>query len=123
MKTEKYEPKIESEEVKSSKQKNTIFNKPDNVADFPNLIPYPTNVGSPQIKPDNVDFWKQKNLIKVNKIFSTEFNELKEKYNHLIDTFKWNDLIYNSKFSFEPVIGEIYFLYQKKDGELFLSIV
>ena len=27
MKTEKYEPKIESEEVKSSKQKNTIFNK------------------------------------------------------------------------------------------------
>ena len=93
------------------------------MADFPNLIPYPTNVGSPQIKPDNVDFWKQKNLIKVNKIFSTEFNELKEKYNHLIDTFKWNDLIYNSKFSFEPVIGEIYFLYQKKDGELFLSII
>lgn len=109
--------------MKFSIEKNTIFKKPDNVADFPNLIPYPTNIGAPQIKPDNVDFWKQKNLTKVNKLFSTEFEELKEKYNSLVDTFKWNELIYNCRFNFEPIVGEIYYLYQKTNGEMFLSII
>jgi hypothetical protein len=26
--------------------------------------------------------------------------------------YEWNELVYNSKFSFEPVIGEIYHLYR-----------
>ena len=113
----------ESEEMKSSTKENTTSKKPDNVADFPNLIPYPTNVGAPQIVPTNIDFWKQKNLVKLNKHYSTEFEELKEKYESLVSNFKWNELIYNSKFNFEPVMGEIYFLYQKTNGELFLSLI
>jgi hypothetical protein len=123
MNKENGETNIESEETKSFIKENTIYKKPDNVADFPNLIPYPTNVGAPQIVPDNVDFWKQKNLIKLNKHYSTEFQELKQKYESLISNFKWNELIYNSKFNFEPVMGEIYFLYQKTNGELFLSLI
>ena len=113
----------ESEEIKSSTKENTTYKKPDNVADFPNLIPYPTNVGAPQIVPNNIDFWKQKNLVKLNKHYSTEFQELKEEYESLVSNFKWNELIYNSKFNFEPVMGEIYFLYQKTSGELFLSLI
>lgn len=113
----------ESEEMKSFTKENTTSKKPDNVADFPNLIPYPTNVGAPQIVPNNIDFWKQKNLVKLNKHYSTEFEELKEKYESLVSNFEWNELIYNSKFNFEPVMGEIYFLYQKTSGELFLSLI
>ena len=113
----------ESEEMKSSTKGNTTFKKPDNVADFPNLIPYPSNVGAPKIVSTNIDFWKQKNLVKLNKHYSTEFQELKEKYESLVSNFKWNELIYNSKFNFEPVMGEIYFLYQKTSGELFLSLI
>lgn len=113
----------ESGETKSFTKENTTSKKPDNVADFPNLIPYPTNVGAPQIIPDNIDFWKQKNLLKLNKFYSAEFEELKQKYESLVTNFKWNDLIYHSKFNFEPVIGETYFLYRKPNGELFLSII
>lgn len=113
----------ESGETKSFTKENTTSKKPDNVADFPNLIPYPTNVGAPQIIPDNIDFWKQKNLLKLNKFYSAEFEELKQKYESLVANFKWNDLIYHSKFNFEPVIGETYFLYRKPNGELFLSII
>ena len=117
------EQNIELEETKFFTEKNIIFKKPDNVADSPNLMPYPTNVGAPQISPDNIDFWKQKNLNKLNKHFSTEFKELKEKYDSLISNFKWNELIYNSKINFEPVMGESYFLYVKQNGDLFLSII
>jgi hypothetical protein len=32
-------------------------------------------------------------------------------------------LIYSAKFSFEPIVGEIYHLYIKEDGTYFLSII
>jgi hypothetical protein len=32
-------------------------------------------------------------------------------------------MIYNSKFSFEPVIGEIYHLYVGNEGSHFLSLI
>ena len=41
----------------------------------------------------------------------------------LVDEYKWNDLVYNAKFSFEPVIHEVYHLYSRKNGELFLSLI
>jgi hypothetical protein len=32
---------------------------------------------------------------------------------------RWNELVYSAKFSFEPVIGEIYHLYRDAAGEFF----
>jgi Protein of unknown function (DUF2452) len=37
--------------------------------------------------------------------------------------YKWNELVYNAKFSFEPVIGEIYHLYSNNDGTNVLSLI
>ncbi|WP_025742346.1 DUF2452 domain-containing protein, partial [Aquimarina pacifica] len=34
-----------------------------------------------------------------------------------------NNLIYNAKFTFEPIVGETYYLYRKKDETVFLSIL
>jgi hypothetical protein len=48
----------------------------------------------------------------VNKQFESKFNELKIQYQNLMEEYEWNELVYNSKFSFEPVIGEIYHLYR-----------
>jgi len=87
------------------------------------LLPYATNVGAPIIKSDDVDLWKQRGVNKVNKQLETKFNELKEEYQKLVDEFKWNDLVYKAKFSFEPVIGEAYHLYIGNDGNLFLSLI
>jgi len=97
--------------------------KPDNVADTPGLLPYASNVGAPIIRPDNIDDWKLRGVNKVNKHLETKFNELKEEYLKLVEEYKWNELVYQSKFSFEPVIGQIYYLYIGNDKNLFLSLI
>jgi hypothetical protein len=40
-----------------------------------------------------------------------------------MDDYKWNELVYNAKFSFEPAIGETYHLYLGDDGIEFLSLI
>lgn len=90
---------------------------------FANLTPFGTNLGAPKITPDNIAGWKQIGVQKINKEFEQKFNELREQYLNLIEEFEWNEIIYNSKFAFEPVLGEIYHLYLGKDGLYFLSLI
>jgi hypothetical protein len=87
------------------------------------VLSYPTNVGAPVITIDNLVSWKSRGISNVNKQFENKFNELKLKYENLIKEFECNELVYNSNFSFEPVIGEIYHLYLGNDGENFLSLI
>ena len=88
-----------------------------------NILPYASNVGAPVIKPDNIDSWRQRGVNKVNHHLETRFLELKEEYLKLVDEFKWNDLIYNATFNFEPIVGETYYLYIGKDKVNFLSLI
>jgi len=104
-------------------------NKPDNIVFSDDkgynasLLPYSTNVGAPVIKMDDVVSWKSRGISNVNKQFENKFNELRIQYEHLMKEYEWNELVYNSKFSFEPVIGEIYHLYLGEDGINFLSLI
>lgn len=97
--------------------------KPDNVADNPGLLPYASNVGAPAIIVEDIKHWKHTRVANVNKQFQSKFEELRQEYQKLIDEYKWNDLVYKSKFSFEPVINEVYHLYSRDSGELFLSLI
>jgi CTP:phosphocholine cytidylyltransferase-like protein len=97
--------------------------KPDQVVDNPGLMPYTTNVGAPAIQKEDVELWKQRSVGKVNHEFKAKFEELKKQYEQLVDEYNWNELIYNSKYSFEPVIGEIYHLYVGKNDKYFLSLI
>ena len=99
------------------------MNKPDNFVDNPGLMPYGTNIGAPSIKPDNIENWKNSKIIKVNKEFLNRYEFLKKQYDELIEEFKWNDIIYGSKFNFEPVVGETYHLYYGQTGKKFLSLI
>lgn len=103
--------------------------KPDNIVFSEekgynaSLLPYATNVGAPVIKMDDVVTWKSRGISNVNKEFENKFNELKIQYLELMKEYEWNELVYNAKFSFEPVIGEIYHLYIGDDGIHFLSLI
>ena len=104
--------------------------KPDNVAWdeekqkwVANILPYASNVGAPAIRPDKVDDWKLRGVNKVNKQLETKFLELKTEYQKLVEEYQWNELVYQSKFAYEPVIGEIYYLYVGNDGNPFLSLI
>ena len=97
--------------------------KPDNFVENAGLLPYGSNIGAPAIRVENVDNWKITNVAKVNHQLETKFNELKEEYKKLVDEYKWNELVYNAKFAFEPVIGKTYHLYIGKDSNIFLSMI
>lgn len=100
---------------------NVVFSKEQGYN--ANILPYATTVGAPIIKTDDVVSWKNRGISNVNKEFESKFNELKLQYQKLMDEYQWNELIYNAKFSFEPIVGEIYHLYLKEDGTYFLSII
>jgi Protein of unknown function (DUF2452) len=103
--------------------------KPDNVVYSKesgynaSLLPYATSVNSPVIKIDDVVSWKSRGIHNVNKQFDNKFNELKSQYASLMEEYKWNEMVYNAKFAFEPIIGEIYHMYYGEDGNHFLSLI
>lgn len=85
--------------------------------------PYGTNASAPAIKPLNTATWRNDGVDKVNKQFKSRFDELKKEYEKMMEQFAYNDLVYNAKFNFEPIIGELYHLYNNKRQEAFLSII
>ena len=101
----------------------TTNKKPDNVVDSPNILPYGSNVGAPAIRIENLQGWKDTRVQNVNNQFEGRLLELKKEYDNLIEEYKWNDLVYQSKFNFEPIINKIYHLYYSTSGSTFLSLV
>ena len=87
------------------------------------MLSYSTNVGAPAIRIDDVVSWKSRGISTVNKQFENKFNELKVQYENLIKEFEWNELVYNAKFSFEPVVGEFYHLYRGEEDVNYLSLI
>jgi hypothetical protein len=107
--------------MKKDKPDNVVFSEEKGYN--ASLLPYSTSVGAPVIKIDDVIAWKSRGIHNVNKEFENKFNELKLQYQKLMEEYEWNDLVYNAKFSFEPVIGEIYHLYNGTEGTHFLSLI
>jgi len=107
--------------MKNKKPDNIVFSEENGYN--ANLLPYSTSVGAPVIKIDDLVSWKSRGISNVNKEFENKFNELKIQYENLMKEYEWNELVYSAKFSFEPVIGEIYHLYIGDDGINFLSLI
>jgi hypothetical protein len=107
--------------IKKDKPDNVVFSEEKGY--HANLLSYSTNVGAPAIIMDDVVGWKSRGISNVNKEFENKFNELKMQYQDLIKEYEWNELVYNARFSFEPVIGETYHLYLGDDGVYFLSLI
>lgn len=90
---------------------------------YASKLPYATNVGAPAIRPDDLATWKSEKVLRVNHYFEARYNELHEQYNRLLEEVYWNDLVYKSVYNFQPIVGEEYYLYQRPNGETFLSII
>ncbi|WP_010228459.1 DUF2452 domain-containing protein [Gillisia marina] len=87
------------------------------------LKPYATNVGAPVITVTDTIAWKNRSINKLNQKVQTRYQEIKEQYERLMQEFEYNNLIYNAKFSFEPIIGDTYYLYKRDNEETFLSLI
>jgi hypothetical protein len=86
-------------------------------------LTYGSNQGAPAIKLEDVGGWKQMQAGVANKQFKSRYDELKEEFQKLIDEVNWNELVYQSTYSFIPVMGETYHLYVREDDSTFLSLI
>ncbi len=107
--------------MESKKPHNVVYSETEGYN--ASLLSYGTSVSAPAIRIDDLVSWKSRGITAVNKQFENKFEELKAQYQSLMEEFEWNELVYGSKFSFEPVIGEIYHLYRGADGLNFLSLI
>jgi hypothetical protein len=85
-------------------------------------LPYGTDLAAPSIKPENITAWKQAQSSRLNSHFQQRFEEIKREYQSFIEEYKWNDILYKAKYSFEPVVGRTYYLYSQDEG-LYLSLI
>ncbi len=107
---------------KDKKPDNVVFN-PETQKYDAGLKSYATSVGAPVITTNDTHAWKNRSINKVNHKVRAKYLELKAEYEKMMAEFEYNRLIFNTKFSFEPIVGEIYHLYQRDNGETFLSII
>ena len=104
-------------------QKNTLKNKKsDNIVwdetqekYIAKLLPYASQVNSPLIEVPNVDAFKKKGVDKVSKQFNAELVDLKKKITQFVKEASDTQKVYSAKFKFEPLVGEVYFLYFGKN--------
>ena len=107
---------------KNKKPDQVVYNEATELYDA-SLKPYATSVGAPQIEISDNTSWKNLSSSKVNHKIQAKYLELKKAYEEMVNEFEYNNLILNAKFSFEPVIGETYYLYKNSKEEHFLSLI
>ena len=86
------------------------------------LLPYGSNLSGPIIEVPNIDAFKKKGVDKVSKQFQTEFQELQSQIKSFVSRAAETQKVYQADFKFEPLVGEIYHLYEGKKRN-FLSLV
>lgn len=87
------------------------------------LKPYATNVGAPKIEASDSLAWKKRSIHKVNQKMQAKYLEIKKEYEAMMAEFEYNKLILGAQFSFEPIVGQEYYLYKRENEELFLSLI
>jgi len=107
---------------KDKKPDAVVFNVDTDQYDA-SLKSYATSLGSPKIISNDTVDWKNRSINKLNHKIQARYEELKKEYEKMMVEFEYNRIIFNSKFAFEPIVGEIYHLYKRKNGETFLSLI
>jgi len=102
---------------------NVVFDK-EKQSYNANLLPYGTNIGAPSISTNNLSIWKSQGINSFNHVLKSKVEGIKDEYQLLLEAYKINELLYNAKYEFEPIIGEVYHLYAKDNrDDNFLSLV
>jgi len=111
-----------------TKKKNPIDK--DKIALDPGLLPYASHIGSAIIKPIEAGKDKGLGMKAMYQQTDNNLNKIKEQVELLIkqaqeihDRIEFSEQIYKASCSFNPLIGNTYYLYKRKDGSKFLSMI
>ena len=86
------------------------------------LMSYPTSAGGQGFDLPNVPLFRSQSSKKMMDVFNREQQEIKERIEKLYDEYNTSIMVWESKISFEPIVGKSYFLYNFA-GELTLSLI
>jgi hypothetical protein len=89
----------------------------------PMIMEYPAHVGAPKIEPQDLTSFKKHGLNKVDRVIKKRFEELVKEAETLQNSILLQQEVYESNYRFEPIIGEIYHLYENLDGSKTLSLI
>ena len=109
--------------TKPSKKPDNVVYDTDSDTYNASLKPYGTDLGAPAITTTDTLAWKNRNISKVNSHLKAKYLEIKKEYDAILEEYQFNSLIYNSKFNFEPIVGNVYHLYKDAAEKSFLSII
>ena len=87
-----------------------------------NIKSYPTSVGGQGFDLPNVPLFRSQSSKKMMDVFNREHQEIKERIEKMYDEYNTSIMIWESKISFEPIIGKSYYLYDFS-GVLTLSLI
>ena len=76
-----------------------------------NLKKYPTNIGAPSFNLPNVSLARSEASKKMLDVFERERQEIVERIEKLYDEYNTSVMVWESKISFEPIVGNSYYLY------------
>lgn len=102
----------------------------EKTTEIPHLLPYAHTIGSAIIRPLDEGRSKGVAMQAMYEQTGNQLFQIKEQVEHLLaqaqnihDRIDVSEKIYLAKCSFEPVMGQIYQLYEKSDGSWILSMV
>jgi len=83
---------------------------------------YPTNLGAPKFEVPDMNLIKTGAAHKMISIFERERLEIIQKMKQLYDEYETSVMVWGSKISFEPIVGNTYHLYEFSSGKT-LSLI
>ncbi len=102
----------------------------EKVAQKPGLMEYAHTVGSAIIRPDDMGKVKSRSLIAMRQQTDIQMAQLykqmqllAEQAKHISQRVEVSERIYSAQMSFEPLVGNTYYLYEKADGGDALSLI
>jgi len=98
--------------------------KPDRVADNKSTMPYGDSVSAPAITViDTESTYKLPKTQEASHKLRSRYEELQEEFRKLVETSDDTQRMYNASISFVPIVGQVYYLYQRENGEEWVSMV
>lgn len=102
----------------------------DMVTENPGLIHFPHTVGGAMIKPEDKGKIKGRAVAAMHEQTEMQVQQIYEQMKLLADQanaikmrVEVSERIYGARMSFEPLIGKIYYLYEREDGSDLLSLI
>lgn len=101
----------------------------DKITEQPGLLAYPHHIGSSMVKPEDVGKLKSRALSAMQEQTATQLLQIQRQVELLLQQasaiqkrIAVSEHIYSAKVSFEPFVGNVYYLYRKDSEYLLLMI-